>query len=316
MRQIVLFLQTGRQGHYLPPGTYLPPMNVAIHSRPFDKSKLPFVKRIFEVLAANQVRLCVSEELKAYLEKINLEVEYAYTFSSYHELGDTELMISVGGDGTLLEAVTLVRDTNIPILGINTGRLGFLATISRDKISSGLETVLKGQYDIDERSMLQLESNVNLFGDLNFCLNEFTISKRDSASMIVVHTYLDGEYLNSYWADGLIIATPTGSTAYSISVGGPVVLPHSRNFIISPISPHNLNVRPLVISDEGVLSFEIEGRNNNFLVSLDSRFRTVDSNVSLSVRRCDFNARLIRIEGENFLTTLRHKLNWGTDARN
>jgi NAD+ kinase len=164
--------------------------------------------------------------------------------------------------------------------------------------------------------MIRLDSNVNLFGDLNFALNECTISKRDSASMIIVHAYLDGEYLNSYWADGLIVATPTGSTAYSISVGGPVVLPDSRSFIISPISPHNLNVRPLVVHDGCVLSFEIEGRNNNFLVSLDSRFRTVDSNVKFSLHKSEFNARLVRLEGDNFLHTLRRKLNWGTDSRN
>ncbi|WP_448520099.1 NAD kinase [Rhodoflexus sp.] len=291
-------------------------MKIALHSRPFDAHKEPYIKTIFEELHRAGAQLRVSESFNKHLEASGHEIACEYTFSSYHELADTDLMLSIGGDGTLLETITLVRHTGIPILGINLGRLGFLATLSKENIASGLQAVMEGRYTIEERSMLRLDSSINLFGDLNFALNECTISKRDSASMIIVHTYLDGEYLNAYWADGLIVATPTGSTAYSISVGGPVVLPDSRNFIISPISPHNLNVRPLVIHDEGVLSFEIEGRNNNFLVSLDSRFRTVDSNVKLSLRKSDFSARLIRLGGDNFLHTLRQKLNWGTDSRN
>jgi NAD+ kinase len=291
-------------------------MKVAIHSRPFDIAKLPFVKKIFEQLQKQGAVIRLSNPLQNYLRELGVQVRHESTFGSYRELGDTELMVSVGGDGTLLEAVTLVRNTGIPILGINLGRLGFLANVSKEKIAHGIEAVFKGQYELDERTMLQLNSTTDLFGELNFALNEITISKRDSASMIVVNTYLDGEYLNSYWADGLIIATPTGSTAYSISVGGPVVLPHSQNFILSPISPHNLNVRPLIISDTGRLSFEVEGRNDNYLVSLDSRSHIVDAKIKLSAHKCDFPTRLVRIEGENFLSTLRQKLNWGMDSRN
>jgi NAD+ kinase len=292
-------------------------MKVAIHSRPFDLSKLPFVKTIFDQLDRAGASIRLSRPLHQFLTgELGMAVHYGTPFDSYRELADTDLMMSVGGDGTLLEAVTLVRDTGIPILGINLGRLGFLANVSKEKIAHGIESVMRGQYEIDERTMLQLNSTHDLFGELNFALNEITISKRDSASMIVVHTYLDNEYLNSYWADGLIIATPTGSTAYSISVGGPVVLPHSQNFILSPISPHNLNVRPLIISDAGELRFEVEGRNANYLVSLDSRSHIADANVKLSARKCDFPARLVRIEGENFLSTLRQKLNWGVDSRN
>ncbi|MCS7019687.1 MAG: NAD kinase [Cytophagales bacterium] len=291
-------------------------MKIALHSRPVDNQKQLYLQTIFNELHKLGAQLRISEPFQKHLEQIGQEVACEYTFSSYHELADTDLMLSIGGDGTFLETITLVRHTGIPILGINLGRLGFLATLSKENIAKGLHAICEGRYTIEERSMVRLDSSINLFGDLNFALNECTISKRDSASMIVVHTYLDGEYLNAYWADGLIVATPTGSTAYSISVGGPVVLPDSRNFIIAPISPHNLNVRPLVIHDGCVLSFEIEGRNNNFLVSLDSRFRTVDSNIKLSLRKCEFNARLIRLEGDNFLRTLRQKLNWGNDLRN
>ncbi|MCS6967706.1 MAG: NAD kinase [Cytophagales bacterium] len=292
-------------------------MKIALHGRPIEYAKQHYIQVLFHELNKMGARLRISESFKKHLEEqLCKEIPCEYTFSCYHELGDTDLMLSIGGDGTLLETITLVRHTNIPILGINLGRLGFLATLPKEKIAEGLRAIAQGRYTIEERTMLRLDSNLNLFGDLNFALNECTISKRDTASMIIVHAYLDGEYLNSYWADGLIVATPTGSTAYSISVGGPVVFPHSRNFIISPISPHNLNVRPLVIHDECVLSFEVEGRNNNFLVSLDSRFRTVDSNVKLSVRKSDFNARLVRLEGDNFLRTLREKLNWGADSRN
>ncbi len=290
-------------------------MKVAIHSRPFDIAKLPFVKKIFEELQRHGASIRLSNPLQNFLQELGVQVRHEFTFGSHRELADTELMVSVGGDGTLLEAVTLVRDTGIPVLGINLGRLGFLANVSKEKIAQSIEAVMKGQYEIDERTMIQLNSTVDLFGELNFALNEITISKRDSASMIVVHTYLDGDYLNSYWADGLIIATPTGSTAYSISVGGPVALPHSQNFILSPISPHNLNVRPLIISDSGVLSFEVEGRNDDYLISLDSRSHIADGKVKLSAQKCDFPTRLIQIEGENFLSTLRQKLNWGFDKR-
>jgi NAD+ kinase len=292
-------------------------MNIAIHSRSFEAHKFPFIKTIIEeLLKREEINLLISKDFKSHLDRMNYHCPHKAIFTSYKELRDTDVMISIGGDGTFLESVTLVRDNEIPILGINTGRLGFLATVPNDKIKEGIDAVINGYYSYDERTMISLDSSNDIFGELNFGLNEFTISKRDIASMIIVHTYIDGEFLNSYWADGLIIATPTGSTAYSISVGGPVVLPHSNSFIIAPISPHNLNVRPLIVSDSSVLSFEIEGRNNNFLVSLDSRTEIVEANVQLAVRKSDYKVRLIRMNGENFLNTLRQKLNWGLDTRN
>jgi NAD+ kinase len=291
-------------------------MKIALHSRSFEAHKFPFIKMVIEELLHRKVQILLSADFKSYLDGVGYACAYKAIFTSYKDLEDTDLMISIGGDGTLLESVTLIRDNDIPVLGINTGRLGFLATVPNHKIKEGIDGVLNGYYSYDERTLISLDSSNDIFGELNFGLNEFTISKRDIASMIIVHTYIDGEFLNSYWADGLIIATPTGSTAYSISVGGPVVLPHSNSFIISPISPHNLNVRPLIVSDNSVLSFEVEGRNNNFLVSLDSRSQIVEAGVQLAVRKCDFKVRLVRLNGENFLHTLRQKLNWGLDTRN
>jgi NAD+ kinase len=201
-------------------------------------------------------------------------------------------------------------------MGINTGRLGFLANTPSDRIKEGVDAVFNGYYELDERTLLQLESDIDIFSGTNIGLNEFTITKRDTSSMIVVHTYINGEYLNSYWADGLIVSTPTGSTGYSLSVGGPVVMPHSNSFIIAPISPHNLNVRPLIVPDDCIISFEIEGRSKNFMVSLDSRSKVVDSSVQMAVHRCNYKVSLIRLNGINFLNTLRAKLNWGLDVRN
>lgn len=291
-------------------------MKIALHSRSFEQHKFSFIQTVIEELLHREVEISLSKDFKSYLDRVNYQCQYKNIFTSYKDLGDLDLLISIGGDGTLLESVTLVKNTEVPILGINTGRLGFLATVSNDKIKEGIDAIFNGYYTYDERTLISLDSSNDVFGELNFGLNEFTISKRDIASMIIVHTYIDGEYLNSYWADGLIIATPTGSTAYSISVGGPVVLPHSSSFIIAPISPHNLNVRPLIVSDNSVLSFEVEGRNNNFLVSLDSRSQIVEAGVQLAVRKCDFKIKLLRLNGENFLTTLRQKLNWGLDSRN
>ncbi|TAD97681.1 MAG: NAD kinase [Bacteroidetes bacterium] len=291
-------------------------MKIAVHCKAFEKEKVPVIQEIFNELRANRVHIQISKLFKNYLEREKLNFPYDSVFQTPHQLKDTSVVLSVGGDGTFLETITLVREVDVPILGINIGRLGFLATLSADRISEGLQMVFDKKYTIDERSMLRLESNTQIFGSANFALNELSITKRDSASMIIVHTYLDEEYMNSYWADGLIVATPTGSTGYSLSVGGPVVVPHSSNFVIAPISPHNLNIRPLVVPDNCKIRFEIEGRSKNFLVSLDSRSLTVDASIQLAVKKCEFSAKLIRLEGEKFLNTLRKKVNWGMDSRN
>ncbi|GAB4332376.1 MAG: NAD kinase [Flammeovirgaceae bacterium] len=292
-------------------------MKIAIHSKTFDKEKIVFFKTILDDLKLREANILLSKVLKNFLEEMNVEgLEKVATFDIKSELEGVDYIFSVGGDGTLLDTITYVRDKKIPIFGINTGRLGFLATTPSSRIKEGIDAIFKGFYSIETRNLIELVSDQDLFKGLNFGLNEFTILKRDTSSMIVVHTYINGEYLNSYWADGLIIATPTGSSGYSLSVGGPIVMPGSRNFIIAPVCPHNLNVRPLIVSDESIISFEIEGRSKNFLISLDSRSRKVDSSVQLAVKRCNFQAHLLKLKGDNYLNTLRLKLNWGMDARN
>ena len=236
-------------------------------------------------------------------------------YDNPEELHDARLVVSMGGDGTLLETISHVGSRQIPAVGINVGRLGFLATVSPERISDMITALDNGQFRIDERTLVKID-NIDLFDGLNFGLNDFTITKTDTSSMITVHTYLNDEFLNSYWADGLIISTPTGSTGYSLSCGGPVLVPHSQNFIITPISPHNLNVRPLVVEDTAVIRLEVKSRSNNFLVSLDARSRVVDENTQLTIRKATFRARLIKMYDDSFLNTLRSKLSWGLDMRN
>ena len=224
--------------------------------------------------------------------------------------------MSIGGDGTLLDVVTLVRDSDIPIIGVNTGRLGFLANIGTDNIDKAINEIVTNSYKVDRRALVKLESTVPIFGETNYALNEFAIYKRDASSLIVIHTYINGEYLNSYWADGLIVATPTGSTAYSLSCGGPIIFPKSESFVITPVAPHNLNMRPIVVSDDCVISFEVEGRNDSFICTLDSRIATIDSNVQLAVTKEKFGINLIRMHDDDFMHTLRNKMMWGVDKRN
>jgi NAD+ kinase len=238
------------------------------------------------------------------------------TYEQGDNLKNLDLFISIGGDGTLLESVTYIGKTEVPILGINTGRLGFLATISREETEGALDLIFKKEFGLDNRALLKLESDHDLFNGFNFALNDFTIFKKDTSSMITVHTFIDGELLNSYWSDGIIVATPTGSTGYSLSCGGPLVFPRSGNFVITPVSPHNLTVRPIVVSDECEITFQVEGRSKKYLVSLDSRIATVDETVKLKVVKANFKVNLIEVKGHHYFRTLRQKLNWGLDIRN
>ncbi|HEX8545639.1 MAG TPA: NAD kinase [Cytophagaceae bacterium] len=290
-------------------------MKIAIHGRPFPDDNLPFIRGMFDYLAIKKVSMQLYAPFANFLEKKGIYVK-SKLYTTGAELLKPDFILSVGGDGTLLETVTFVKKKEIPILGINAGRLGFLATTPREKITESLDALFTGDFRYDDRSLIRLESEEDIFNGLNFGLNEFTILKKDTSSMIVVHTYIDGEYLNSYWADGLIVSTPTGSTGYSLSCGGPLVLPQSNNFIIAPVSPHNLNVRPIIVSDNSVISFKIEGRGKNVLVSLDSRSKTVPASITLKVKKESFKARLVEVQGYNFLETLRNKLNWGLDLRN
>ncbi|AEL25603.1 NAD kinase [Cyclobacterium marinum] len=236
--------------------------------------------------------------------------------NSKNDLAGIDVVISIGGDGTLLDTISLIGAYEIPVLGINTGRMGFLATIAKEDIKAAVKDLLEGHYALEDRSLVRLESSVPLFKGLNFGLNEFTIHKRDTSSMITVHTYIDGDYLNSYWADGIIVSTPTGSTGYSLSCGGPLISPLAKNFVITPVSPHNLNVRPIVVSDDSEISFKIEGRSEKFLVSLDSRSAPIDASVELKVKKELFVAKLVKFHNYSFFDTLRQKLNWGYDMRN
>lgn len=292
-------------------------MKIALHGRKFEEKNAPIVQQIFDELNAKGAEIFISEAYFSILKKHDLKTgdNWCIILDKRH-YDDVDFVFSIGGDGTLLETVSLVGAYQKPILGINAGRLGFLATTPKTNIKESIDALYNNTFTYDDRVMIRLESDKKIFGDLNFALNEFTILKRDTSSMIVVHTYIDGEYLNSYWADGLIVATPTGSTGYSLSCGGPVVLPHSNNFIITPVSPHNLNVRPMIVSDRSVISFEIEGRGKNCMVTLDSRSKAVEMSVQMAVRKEDFKARLVKFNGFNFLDTLRQKLNWGLDLRN
>src|SRR6476620_1585409 len=291
-------------------------MKIAILGKPFKDEIIPFMQGLFDDLVARYAEIIIVEYFKTYLENRLTLPENVNAFSRGDDLKGVNFVFSLGGDGTLLDTVTYVGCREIPILGINTGRLGFLATVAFDKIPLAIDALYKGHFVIDERSLIRADSDQEIFDGINFGLNEFSILKTDTSSMIVVHTYIDGEYLNSYWADGLVVATPTGSTGYSLSCGGPVMLPQTNNFIIAPVCPHNLNVRPLVVSDQSVISFEIAGRSTSYMLALDSRSLPVEASVQIAVRRENFNARLVKFNHVNFLSTLRSKLNWGLDRRN
>lgn len=239
-------------------------------------------------------------------------------FSQHSDLDkNVDYFFSIGGDGTFLDAVTLVQDSGVPIVGVNSGRLGFMADIARDEIPAAISNILEGNYSIEERTLLKVQTESNgLFKDFNYGLNEFTVHKKDSASMITIHTYIDGEYLNSYWADGLIISTPTGSTAYSLSVGGPILIPNTQNFVISPISPHNLTVRPIVVPNYQEITLKVEGRSDSYLASLDSRSVSFEALNELKISKADFKIKVLKLKSHSFYSTLRNKLMWGVDKRN
>jgi len=238
-------------------------------------------------------------------------------FNESEDLDDSiDFVISLGGDGTLLDTITLVRNKNIPILGINFGRLGFLASIGKEELSTAVSSLRNRTFIVDKRSLIHLDSSEPLFSDCPYGLNEFAIHKTDTSPMIKIHTYLNGELLNTYWADGLIVASPTGSTGYNLSCQGPIVFPDSGSFVITPIAPHHLNVRPIVVPDTSIISFEVESRSDEVIVALDSRREIVNKNIQLAVRKEAFKMKLVRLNENNFLQTLRNKLSWGVDKRN
>lgn len=294
-------------------------MKVAIYGQYYQNSTEPIIKDIFLFFKSNNVEMVIEENfLQMLYEKELIEKEYN-TFSPATSLDDSfEMLISIGGDGTLLRAATLVRNSGVPILGINAGRLGFLATVQKENIDSFLQFVIEKNYSTSERTLLSLtcEPKIDSIAELNFAMNEVTVSRKDTTSMITVETYLNNEYLNSYWADGLIISTPTGSTGYSLSCGGPLLTPDVKSLVITPIAPHNLTARPLVIPDDTEIKLRVSGREDQYLVSLDSRISSVKNESVLTIKKTDFKIKMVEIPGETFLKTLRNKLLWGEDKRN
>lgn len=293
-------------------------MQVVVYGKILKDKDIPHVQHLFDALHRESINAYV---YGPYLEQLKGRVDFRRDVGLFEGYLDFrvkkfDFFITLGGDGTILSAITHIRDSNVPILGINLGRLGFLASIEKKRIAEAVSLAKRGMFLIDERRMLYLESNLPIFGDIRFALNDCTLLKRDTSSMITIHTYINGGYLNSYWADGIIVATPTGSTGYSLSCGGPIIFPDSGNFVITPVAPHNLNVRPIVISDDSVVSFEVEGRAENFLCTLDSRFETVTASHQLAVRKNDFNIRLVQLHDVGFMETIRSKLAWGQDTRN
>jgi NAD+ kinase len=293
-------------------------MKVAVYSQYYKTEDKSYVENLFKIFNTYNIEYII--EYNYYLElKNHINLDSKRTFSSHKELDDSfDFMFTIGGDGTILRAVTFVRASKIPIIGINTGRLGFLATIQKENISIAVELLLKKEYIIKKRTLLSVETSpkIDSLASLNFALNEVSVSRKNTASMITIKTFLDSEFLNSYWADGLIIATPTGSTGYSLSCGGPIVTPEAKSFVLTPIAPHNLNARPLVIPDNTTISFTVSGREDEFLMSLDSRITSINNSTEILVKKADFNLKMVQFKQQTFIKTLRDKLLWGKDTRN
>jgi len=292
-------------------------MLIAIYGKSLNNYNANPIQRLITKLEESGAELCVHEDFYAIIkEKIRFTTIISFFKDEKVLLKKPNFFCSIGGDGTMLKTITLVGASEIPIIGINTGRLGFLSGISIEEIETAMDRIFAGNFELDKRSLVRLEAVNNPYLRSNFALNEITVHKNDNTTMMTIHTWVNGEFLNAYWADGLIISTPTGSTAYSLSCGGPLVMPDSANFIITPISPHNLNVRPIIISDKDVVTLKIEGRNKNFLVTLDSRQEVFDADEELTIMREKFEINLVRLQGNDFMSTLRQKLMWGMDKRN
>ncbi|HNX44753.1 MAG TPA: NAD kinase [Bacteroidales bacterium] len=292
-------------------------MNIAIYGKTFSPEHLDYFKLLVGKLEEYGCRLKVWKPFYDFISDCKALTPTMQPFSTPAEIhGNTEFLFSVGGDGTLLGSIALVRDSGIPIAGINLGKMGFLSSIPRTEIVAALTDIFQGKYRLENRSLIKLKNPEGLFGDINFGLNELSINKKDSASMVVIRVSVNGCLLHSYWADGLIVATPTGSTAYSMSCNGPIIAPDSQNFVITPIAPHNLTIRPIVIPDNSTISLRIESRDRQALVCLDSRSADIDPDTEIIVCKADFDVKLVQRINDNFFSTLRTKLNWGVDIRN
>ncbi|UCH14397.1 MAG: NAD kinase [Bacteroidales bacterium] len=292
-------------------------MRIAIYGKTFNPGFKPYVMELFEKLLQNKVEVYIYKPFLEFIrDKVGITPEYNDLFESKADIGDNiDFMISIGGDGTFLETIPFVKNHNIPIIGLNSGRLGFLANIAKEEISSAFEAIFEKDYEIENRALIKLDTSKSIFGDLDFALNDITVQKKES-TMITIDAFLNDEFFNTYYTDGLIISTPTGSTAYALSVGGPIVLPGTNNFIIAPIAPHNLTVRPIVVPDDVVITIKVRNRSEKFFVTADNRTRLIDNSVKLKLYKADFNLKMLKLPNTNFYTTIRNKLMWGVDKRN
>ena len=292
-------------------------MRIAIFGKAYDSSQRSYLQLLLDELNKRQAELCF---YKPYFNKIKDSLDFpdgVCFYETHQQLRNhADMMFSIGGDGTMLDTLPYVRDSGIPILGINLGRLGFLSSIPKDEIKEAIGNVWDKNYFLEQRTLIQLVKPNNLFGEISFALNDLTVYRNNSDSLLTVHVYLDDKPLNTYWGDGLIVSTPTGSTAYSLSVGGPIVTPGSENFVIAPIASHNLTVRPIVIQDSNIIKIRVEGREDKYMLTMDSRQGMLAMDEEIVIRKCDFKVNLVQMEDKDFYTTIREKLLWGKDIRN
>lgn len=292
-------------------------MKVAIFGKVYTPEYRIYIQQLVDKLEDHNIALKFYEPFYQKIRnEITINSEISFFKGNDGLINEVDFLFSIGGDGTLLDTITFVQDSGIPILGINLGRMGFLSSVAKEQIDAALDQFIQKKYKLDHRTLIRLEMQDNIFGSLNYALNECTVYKKDPFSMLKIQAFVNGELLNSYWADGLIIATPTGSTAYSLSSGGPIILPRSQNFVITPIATHNLTVRPIVIPDSSKIKIKVTGRIKEFFVSLDSRSQAIDASLELQLVKEEFKVNLLQLESESYFKTIREKLLWGIDLRN
>ena len=292
-------------------------MKITIFGTNYNSDFNPYIKELFEILHKREVHYQIYAPFYNFIRETTGEIIQQHDVFDSHEniIKNSDFMVSIGGDGTFLKSLTYVRNYNIPIVGLNSGRLGFLANIAKEEISAALAYIFEGNFHLEERNLIEILCDENLFGERNYALNEVTIQKKET-SMITIQAYLNDELLNTYWTDGLIISTPTGSTAYSLSVGGPIVLPGSNNLIIAPIASHNLTVRPIVVPDNKIVKLEVKSRDKVYLITADNRTTVVNENLVVTIRKANFTIKMLKLPNNNFYATIRNKLMWGADMRN
>lgn len=292
-------------------------MRIAVFGKNFSEEALPFVVELLDALKKNEVEVCINQYFVDFIaEKFELNLPFEAYNTAKEIKNPIDFLISIGGDGTILDTITSIRDSEVPIVGFNTGRLGFLANNPKEEASILVRKLVNEEYSLEQRTLLEFTTEEGHFGNNNFALNELTVHKKDSSSMITIKAYIDDLYLNTFWADGLLIATPTGSTAYSLSCGGPIIVPQSANFVITPIAPHNLSVRPIVLPDSATIKLVVDAREDEVLASLDSRSESIDVETELIIKKADFKINLVQFKDQNFFKTIRNKLQWGADKRN